>query len=80
MLVFVQALSRFEERDGGFYVDDEVIALSRDLPAANRWLAEPIVRRVSRDSLVAALRQTGEATHSAGRSAHRAAVTRSLTE
>lgn len=52
---------RFEERDGGLYVEVEAIALSRDIPAAVRFVAEPIVRRVSRDSLTTALRQTEDA-------------------
>ncbi len=54
---------RFEERDGGLYIEVEAIVLSRDIPAALRWLAEPIVRRVSRESLTTALRQTEEAVH-----------------
>ncbi len=56
---------RFEERDGGLYIEVEAIALSRDIPAAVRWAAEPIVRRVSRDSLTTALHQTEDAVHSA---------------
>ena len=61
----LHSVTRFEERDGGLYVEVEVIALSRDIPAAVRWIAEPIVRRVSRDSLATALRQTSEATYAA---------------
>jgi hypothetical protein len=49
---------RFEERDAGLYIEVEAIALSRDIPAALRVVAEPIVRRVSRDSLITALKQT----------------------
>ena len=56
---------RFEERDGGVYIEVEAIVLSRDIPAALRWMAEPIVRRVSRDSLTTALRQTEAAVRSA---------------
>lgn len=56
---------RFEARDGGLYIEVEAIALSRDIPSAVRWAAEPIVRRVSRDSLTTALRQTEDAVHSA---------------
>ena len=55
---------RFEERDGGLYVEVEAIALSRDIPAALRMVAEPIVRRVSRDSLITALKQTETAVRS----------------
>jgi hypothetical protein len=57
--------SRFEERDGGVYIEVEAIALSRDIPAALRALAEPIVRRVSRDSLITALKQTETAVRAA---------------
>lgn len=49
---------RFAERDGGLYIEVEAIALSRDIPGALRAMAEPIVRRVSKDSLVTALKQT----------------------
>lgn len=59
------SVSRFEERDGGVYVEVEAMALSRDIPAILRLVAEPIVRRVSRDSLLTALRQTGTAVRAA---------------
>jgi hypothetical protein len=49
---------RFEERDGGLYIEVEAIALSRDIPGAVRLIAEPIVRRVSRDALTTSLKQT----------------------
>jgi membrane protein DedA with SNARE-associated domain/rhodanese-related sulfurtransferase len=35
---------RFDERDGGLYIEVEAIALSRDIPAAVRLVADPIVR------------------------------------
>lgn len=49
---------RFEERDGGLFIEVEAIALSRDIPGAVRVMAEPIVRRVSKDALVTSLKQT----------------------
>jgi hypothetical protein len=52
------SITRFEERDGGVYIELEAIALSRDIPISLRWMIEPIVRRVSRNSLVTSLRQT----------------------
>jgi hypothetical protein len=55
---------RFEERDGGIYVEQETIALSRDIPALFHWVVDPIVRRVSRNALTISLRQTDEAVHS----------------
>jgi hypothetical protein len=55
------SIARYVERDGGVYFEVEVIGLSRDIPASLRWLAEPIVRRVSRGSLTTSLRQTESA-------------------
>jgi hypothetical protein len=55
------SFSRFEERDGGVYVEMEAIALSREIPFSVRWMVEPIVRRVSRSSILTSLNQTSEA-------------------
>ena len=55
------SITRFEERDGGVYVELEAVALSRDIPVSARWLVSPIVRRVSKGSVVASLRQTRDA-------------------
>jgi hypothetical protein len=55
------SIARYQERDGGVYIEVEAIALSRDIPTSLRWLAEPIVRRVSRGSLSISLRQTENA-------------------
>jgi hypothetical protein len=55
------SVARFAERDGGVYVELEAIALSRQIPAAVRLFADPIVRRVSRNSLLTSLQQTDEA-------------------
>ncbi len=63
------SFSRFEERDGGVYAEREVIALSRDLPGGLRWLIEPIVNRLSRNSLSASLLQTRQAVLSCGAAA-----------
>jgi|ERR1700722_13398154 len=54
----LHCIMRFEERDGGVYVEVQAIALSRDIPAAFRWAVEPIVRRVSRSSVATSLQQT----------------------
>lgn len=43
------SVAKFEQRDGGTYVEVEAIALSRDIPVAVRWLVNPIVRRISRN-------------------------------
>ena len=55
------SIARFAERDGGVYFELEVMALSREVPASLRFFIDPIVRRVSRNSLFESLRQTGEA-------------------
>jgi len=52
------SITRLEERDGGVYAELEALALSRDIPAAFRVFVNPIVRRVSRDSLATSLHQT----------------------
>ena len=58
------SIVRFEERDGGVYIELEAIALSRDIPISLRWLVEPIVSRLSRSSLMTSLRQTEDAVRS----------------
>jgi len=55
------SITRFEERDGGVYVELEAFALSRDVPPALRWMVDPIVRRVSKSALSTSLQQTREA-------------------
>ncbi len=57
----LHSVTRFEERDGGVYIELEAVALSRDIPAALRWFIDPVVRRLSRSSLAMSLRQTEQA-------------------
>jgi hypothetical protein len=64
------SISRFEERDGGVYVELEAIALSRDIPISFRWIVDPVVRRVSKDALLTSLRQTSDAVTSTGSTAY----------
>jgi hypothetical protein len=54
----LSSITRLEERDGGVYAELEAIALSRDIPAVFRVFVTPIVRRVSKDSLITSLHQT----------------------
>jgi hypothetical protein len=35
------SLTKFEERDGGVYIEVEAIALSRDISASLRWFTKP---------------------------------------
>ena len=58
------SIARFEERDDGTYVEVEAVALSRDVPVALRWLVNPIVRSVSRNSMLVSLRQMEDAVRS----------------
>jgi len=55
------SLTKFEERDGGVYIEVEAMALSRDISALVRWFTKPVVERVSRDSMFTILRCTREA-------------------
>jgi hypothetical protein len=54
----VQSIVRYEQRDGGVYVEIEAAALTRDIPASVDWLVAPIVRRLSISSLATTLEQT----------------------
>lgn len=63
------SISRFEQRDGGVYVELEAIALSRDVPGALRLLVDPIVRRTSKSSMVVSLHKTEEAVLASTRTA-----------
>lgn len=53
--------ARLEERDGGVLLEIEAIALSREIPAALHWFVDPIVRRISRESLEKSLAETVDA-------------------
>jgi hypothetical protein len=63
----LHTVSRYEERDGGVYVEMETIALSREIPAAVRWLVSPAVAHFSKSEITASLRQTREAVTAAQR-------------
>jgi len=63
----LHTVTRFEEKDGGVYIELEAVALSRDIPNAFRWMVEPIVRRVSRSSLATSLQKTESAVFAGSR-------------
>ena len=69
----IYSFARFEGRDGGVYVELEVIVLSRDIPVAVRWVVNPIVRRVSKNAMLTSLRQMEEAVDSTAGTAGRLA-------
>jgi hypothetical protein len=49
---------RFEQRDGGVYVECEAISLTRDVPTGLGWLVDPIVRSLPHESLESTLQAT----------------------
>ena len=63
----MHSIARYEERDGGVYLELEAIALTRDIPLSLRWMVNPVVNHLSIDSLVTSLRQTRDAVDSLAR-------------
>ncbi|MBS1858787.1 MAG: hypothetical protein JST11_25675 [Acidobacteria bacterium] len=57
----MHSIARYEESDGGVYLEIEAIALTRDIPPSLRWMVNPVVRHLSIDSLTTTLRQTRDA-------------------
>lgn len=51
---------RFEEKDGGVYVQCEALSLTRDIPFGLAWLIKPLVTKIPRQSLSRALGRTRE--------------------
>ena len=54
----VYSIVRYEQRDGGVYLEIEAIVLTRDIPPSVAWLVTPIVTRLSIDSLATTIQQT----------------------
>lgn len=52
---------RYEERDGGVYVQCEAVSLSRDIPVALAWIIRPFVTDVPKESLANTLSSTRKA-------------------
>ena len=42
---------RFQERDGGTWIESEAISLTRDEPTGLGWIVEPIIKNLPRNSL-----------------------------
>jgi hypothetical protein len=63
----IRSIARFEQRDGGVYLELEAIALTRDVPASVAWLVNPVVNHLSVNSLTTTLRQTRDAVLSSRR-------------
>ena len=49
---------RFEERDGGTWLECEAISLTRNIPTGLGWLVQPIIRDLPKESLANTLRLT----------------------
>jgi hypothetical protein len=49
---------RFEERDGGTWVECQAISLTRDIPFGLGWVIEPIIRNLPKESLENTLKAT----------------------
>jgi hypothetical protein len=49
---------RFEEKDGGVYMQCEALSLTRDIPFGVGWLLKPLVTKIPKESLNSALGQT----------------------
>ena len=54
---------RFEERDGGVYIECRAISLTRDVPFGLGWAIEPIIQKLPRESLIKTLEDTRKALH-----------------
>lgn len=52
---------KFQERDGGVYVECQALSLTRNVPLGLGWLIEPIIRQLPRESLANTLRATRDA-------------------
>jgi hypothetical protein len=49
---------RFQEKDGGVYLQCEALSLTRDIPYGLGWLLKPLVTKIPKESLNRALGQT----------------------
>jgi hypothetical protein len=55
------SFARYEERDGGVYLEMETLALTRAVPTSLHMLLMPFITRLSRSSLLLSLRQSRDA-------------------
>jgi len=52
---------RFQERDGGVYIQLEAVSLTRDIPDGLGWLIRPFVTSIPRESVMFTLNRTRDA-------------------
>jgi hypothetical protein len=50
-----------EERDGGVYVQNEVVSLTRNIPIGLAWIVEPFVTKIPKETLEFTLQATRKA-------------------
>lgn len=58
---------RFEEKDGGVYLQCEALSLTRDMPTGLGWLLKPLVTAIPKASLNRALGQTRKVVQEEGK-------------
>jgi hypothetical protein len=56
-------LLRFQEQDGGVYVECRAISLTREVPFGLGWAIEPIIQKLPKESLISTLEATRRALH-----------------
>jgi hypothetical protein len=49
---------RFQEREDGVYVECRAVSLTRDIPIGLRWVVEPIIQKLPKQSLINTLLAT----------------------
>ena len=52
---------RIEERDGGVYIQSEVVSLTRDIPVGLGWMIEPFVSGIPKETLAFTMNATRKA-------------------
>jgi hypothetical protein len=52
---------RMEEKDGGVYIQSEVVSLTRDIPAGLGWIVEPFISSIPKESLAFTMEATRKA-------------------
>jgi hypothetical protein len=57
----LESIARMLQIEGGVLLELETLVLSRDVPPTLHWIADPIIRRVSQESIAKALTQTRDA-------------------
>lgn len=62
---------RLEERDGGVYIQSEVVSLTRDIPTGMGWMIGPFVSGIPKESLAFTMDATRKAVLSAKKRASR---------